>query len=102
MATKRHMTVDMFTSPPKRAAISIDWDLCILCQEKTGEALQCPYAIKGDKLGTGYKSLADHLISFSQLGHMPMTVDLQQLDDGNGIEETLTSHHGVKVTGVKV
>ena len=35
---------------PKPAAISINWDLCVLCQEKTGKALQCPNAYKG-KLG---------------------------------------------------
>ena len=35
----------------------------------------------------------DHLIGFSQIGYMPMNVDLLQLDDGDGIESTLMRHH---------
>lgn len=77
---KCHVVIDACTSSPKRAAISTNWDLCVLCQEKTGEVLHCPYASNG-KHGTGYKSLADHLISFSQIGHMPTNIELHQLDD---------------------
>lgn len=88
---KRHVLVDAASSAPKRTAI-INWDLCVLCQEDTDRALQCPYAAKG-KPGIGYKSLADHLTSFNELGHMPMNVDIEQLNDGDGIEATLVRHH---------
>ncbi len=41
MATKCHMVIDAGLSSPKRAAISTNWDACVLCQEVTGEPLQC-------------------------------------------------------------
>ena len=87
---KHHIHVDATSSAPKRLAIT-NWELCVLCQEDTGTALQHPYAAKG-KPGIGYKSIADHLTSFNELGHMPMNVDIEQLNDGDGIEATLMRH----------
>ena len=54
--------------------------------------LQCPYAVKSNKasVGSGYKTLADRLTNIS---HMPIDVDIKQLDDGDGIEPTLMRHH---------
>jgi hypothetical protein len=82
--------VDATSSAPKRLTIT-NWELCVLCQEDTGTALQHPYAAKG-KAGIGYKSIADHLTSFNELGHMPMNVDIEQLNDGDGIDATLMRH----------
>ncbi len=82
---KRHMLVDACSSASKRAAIT-NWKLCILCQEDTGTALQCPYAAKG-KPGVGYKTLADHLIN--EFGHMPINVDITQLNDADGMRQPL-------------
>ena len=42
--------------------------------------------------GSGYRSLAEQLISFNELGHMPINVDIKQLDDGGGIEATLARY----------
>ena len=90
------MLVDAETLTPKRISITgkINWDLCILCQEN-GTGLQCPYAVKNNKasVGSGYKTLAEQLTNFSELGHMPIDVDIKQLDDGDGIEATLMRHH---------
>ena len=41
-------------------------------------------------VGSGYKTLADQLTNIS---HMPIDVDIKQLDDGDGIEATLMRHH---------
>ena len=41
-------------------------------------------------LGSGYKSLSNHLNQFKDLGHMP--VDVKRLDEGDGIEATLMRH----------
>ena len=56
--------------------------------------LQCPYAVKNNKasVGSGYKTLVEQLTNFSELGHMPIDVDIEQLDDGDGIEATLMRH----------
>ena len=93
---KGHILVDAETTTPKRININskINWDFCILCQEN-GTGLQCPYAVKGNQasVGSGYKTLAEQLANFSELGHMPINVDIKQPDDGDGIEATLMRHH---------
>ena len=38
-------------------------------------------------------TLAEQLTNFSELGHMPIDVDIKQLDDSDGIEATLMRHH---------
>ena len=59
-----------------------------------GTGLQCPYAVKNNKasVGSGYKTLVEQLTNFSELGHMPIDVDIKQLDDGDGIEAMLMRH----------
>ena len=42
--------------------------------------------------GSGYKSLAEYLIQFQSLGCVPMDIDINRLDDGDGIEATLIRH----------
>ena len=41
----------------------------------------------------GVQTLAEQLTNFSELGHMPIDVDIKQLDNGDGIEATLMRHH---------
>jgi len=93
--SKRHILVDCETTAPKRISINtkLNWDFCILCQEN-GTGLQCPYAVKTNQtsVGSGYKTLAEQLTNFSELGDMPINVDIKQLDDGDGIEATLMRH----------
>ena len=88
--------VDAETTTPKRVSITskINWNLCVLCQEN-GTGLQCPYAFKSNQasVGSGYKTLAEQLVKFSELGHMPINVDIKQLDEGDGIEATMMRNH---------
>ena len=42
--------------------------------------------------GSGYKSLADNLPNFKEVGQWPIQVPLSHLDEGKGIEETLIFH----------
>jgi len=72
---------------------AIDWDLCFLCQRVTPEALQCPNDTKRSDKGAGYKSVASSLLQFSELGDLPTPVRLSRLDEGNGIEATLSTHN---------
>ena len=43
-----------------------------------GTGLQCPNAVKNNKasVGSGYKTLAEQLTNFSELGHMPIILML--------------------------
>ena len=63
-----------------------------LCEKKTEEKLVCPSNSTRKNYGSGYKSLADNLNTFREIGEVPIQVSLSSLDEGNGIEQALTSH----------
>jgi len=72
-------------SPEETVPCPTDWTKCVICQEDNpSDTLQCS-AMKGD--GTGYTTLADNLISFSELGSLPFNIS--RLDEGTGVEATL-------------
>ena len=66
-----------------------DWKLCIICQEDKAEASRCPLRSKRTDKGSGYSSLAEHLIQFNELGQLPSTLPLERLDEGQGIEAAM-------------
>ena len=74
---------------PHPAAPHLDWDLCILCQNDTGESLPCPNAPKRADVEAGYESLADSLVQFQEIGALPLSVCISELDEGNGIADAL-------------
>ena len=70
-----------------------NWQLCFLCQIDDNGHLQCPINAKGTK--SGYQYIASNLLEFKGLGCVPMNVNLDRLDEGYGIAETLSSHSAV-------
>ena len=70
----------------------INWDLCVLCQKHTSEKLCCPAESKRSSGGSGYKTLSHNLLAFSKIGCLPNTIDISQLDDGEGIQATFEQH----------
>ena len=69
-----------------------DWKLCLICQEDTTETLTKPDQSKRKDIGSGYSSLAENLIKFSELGELPRSIHLERLDDGHGIEAAMVAH----------
>lgn len=67
----------------------IQWDLCMLCQKKTGENLTFPGRNTKPDKNSGYGKVAEHLEEFHRLGRVPLGVDVLSLDDGSGLKETL-------------
>lgn len=65
-----------------------DWSLCVVCQESKVETLQCPADSKRSDVGAGYKTLAENILQFNELGCMPIQMSLARLDEGDGIETT--------------
>ena len=53
------------------------------------------HAVKNYQLSVecGYKTLAEQVDNISELAHMPLSIDIKQLDDGGGNEATLMRHH---------
>lgn len=73
-------------------SISVDWAISILCQQQTNKSLQCPANSKRSDVGAGYRSLANSISSFKDLDAIPSFFDPTKVDDGSGIECTLTKH----------
>ena len=69
-----------------------NWNFCALCEQETEEKLTCPLKSARKNYGSGYKSLADDLQQFREIGELPIQASLSSLDEGNGIEETLKCH----------
>ena len=61
----------------------------------TNETLHCPADSKRSTGGSGYQTLADNLLRFSEIGCLPKSVAISRLDDGDGIESTF-QHHRAK------
>ena len=70
---------------------SVDWKKCILCQETNSEPLQCPgNSRRSDReCGTGCNTLASNILQFSEIRNLPMPINVEKLDEGRGIAETL-------------
>ncbi len=81
------------TSKQPKPAIITKWELCILCQTETpGESLQCPFISAKGPIGGGHASLAEDLLRFQDLQHMPKNYQVERLDDGDGVEATFRTH----------
>ena len=65
-----------------------DWTRCALWQNENQESLQCPAESKRVDVGAGYRTLANNIVRFNELGSIPLQINLSRIDDGNGIEET--------------
>ena len=52
--------------------LSINWNLCILCQNISSESLQCPAHSKRKDVGAGYHTLAEHYTILQDLQQLPI------------------------------
>ena len=50
----------------------IEWNKCFICQEDKSEVLRCPADGKREEKGTGYKTVSDLLVGFSNVEYLPM------------------------------
>ena len=88
---KNYALINPSIPTSKRPCIT-NWKLCVLCQVDTKAPLECPARSMRSTCGSGYTLLVEHLIQFKSLGHMPVDIDIDRLDDGDGIEATLMRH----------
>jgi hypothetical protein len=76
-----------------RIAAAIDWQNCIICQKHVpSQSLVCPALGKKRQTGDGYKTLEDDLLGFQSIGCLPQTINMDSLNEGSGISNTLKTH----------
>lgn len=66
-----------------------DWEKCIFCQSDTSDTLQCPENSKRKDKGVGYKTVAEKISEFHELGALPPHIQIERLNNGEGICATL-------------
>lgn len=69
-----------------------DWTKCCLCQLDTNEELRCPQNNPVKRNDGGYMNLARNIPKFQSLNQLPIGMDPSRLDEGVGINETLTKN----------
>lgn len=93
MSSKLYKVVD--PDEPRTSSaqcLTTNWDLCVLCQEDTGEILTCPANSSRSTEGAGYKTMAENLAAFDAINCLPETLKMSRLDEGEGVEETFRLH----------
>jgi len=70
---------------------SVDWTKCLFCQENTSEKRECPANSKQSNRCARYITLQKNLKSFYAVGELYL--DLAELDEVEGIAETLLKHN---------
>ena len=74
-----------------RHLLIMDWNLCIICQKEVkNENLSCAANSKRKDVGVGYSSFVCAIEEFRKLESLPVSIDVSLLDDGSGIEDTLS------------
>ena len=89
---KKFQLVDTFEQRTPTTPPETNWKLCLVCQEETTESLVCPVLSKRRDPGSGYTAMAANMIKFDELGKLPITVQLQRLEEGQGVEATMIAH----------
>ena len=89
---KKFQLVDTFEQRTPTTPPETNWKLCLVCQEETTESLVCPVLSKRRDPGSGYTTMAANLVKFDELGKLPRTVQLQRLDEGQGVDATMVAH----------
>ena len=80
---RKHELVDATTDPVVAPFV---WDLYVLCQKQSKERLIIPKY-------EGYLTMAKNLAIFAEHGELPSAINnLDQLDDGSGLSQTLVAH----------
>lgn len=73
----------------------VDWNKCFLCQAVTSEPVKCPASSKRKDKSAGYKYMAENIKKFHEMNQLPFSVNVEQLDEGHGMEQTLLLHNAV-------
>ena len=69
-----------------------NWDRCFICQQVTKEKLIQPSLFSREHDRTGYDTIARNVPLFHKINALPILFSPTWLDEGDGIESTLTRH----------
>jgi hypothetical protein len=65
---------------------NFDWSKCIFCQRIIPKVRRLVFDSKRSDVGCGYTSLADAVSGFRDIGQLPLGVNFEAWDEGDGLE----------------
>ena len=74
--------------------LQTDWKICCLCQKKTNEKLR-DVGKRNDLKIKCFKQLATNIVAFQKLCALPLPINVERLDNGRGIEQSLIDNAAV-------
>jgi hypothetical protein len=80
------------TSIDSQSRDRINWTLCVICQQDCNETLTDPMMSKRKDAGSAYKLLAESLLKMNKLNELPRDVQIQKLDEGEGLEAAMVQN----------
>lgn len=81
----------IWSSTITMSTLTTNWNLCFLCQTDIKQPLRSPNTYNRKNVN-GFTTLAKNIWSFHSLSALPITINLQRLDNGDEIEKTLISN----------
>eukprot|EP00795_Rhopilema_esculentum_P008933 gene8933-16565_t len=72
-----------------------NWAKCCLCQKDNKEDLKSPASNPATREKDGYHNIATNVPLFLAINSLPIALDPERLDEGNGIEETLRHNNAM-------
>ena len=74
----------------------MDWSLCFLCQSgRMNGKLINPLNSNNKHKDSAYVSFEKHLLEFDRIGALPSNIRIKNLDEGNGISNTLEKNNAI-------
>ena len=71
----------------------MDWDRCFVCQQVLRDSKTvCPAGYTRPDIGIGYRTLAETVAGFRELGQLPPHLNIELRDEGDGIAVTCARH----------
>ena len=94
---KRRLLLNPIKTDPSGSLtepVQTDWDLCCLCQVKTkANKVARPDERNHGVYKSGYDSLEENILKFHKLNALPFKLDINRINDGSGISQTLKSNN---------
>lgn len=87
-SSKKFKLVDTWEASTSQQPAETNWELCVICQVPY---FSFTFLSKRKDIGKGYQSLADNLAKFDELGKLPRTLQLDRIDEGQGIEAAMVT-----------
>ena len=71
----------------------MDWGRCLICQQVLSDSKTvCPAESKRPDIGIGYRTLAETVAGFRELGQLPPHFNIELWNEGDGIAVTCERH----------